>query len=64
MASLQISVSVRGFSRARFHRRLETPPTIRLQGTTEHGFCEIAIFQKNPPKRQKNFQRSFSRIWV
>ncbi|RKY85405.1 hypothetical protein DRQ11_09965 [candidate division KSB1 bacterium] len=35
----------------RFHRRLETPPTISFQGRMEHVFCEIAIFQQNLGKR-------------
>ncbi|RKY70763.1 MAG: hypothetical protein DRQ24_08635 [Candidatus Latescibacterota bacterium] len=59
MGSLQISISVGGLSRTRFHRRLETLPRICLQGGIEHFFCEIAIFQQNLCKRWENLQRSF-----
>ena len=51
VGSLQISISVGGLSRARFHRRLETPPTISFQGRMEHVFREIAIFRQNLGKR-------------
>ena len=59
MGSIQISISVGGLSRARFHRRLETPPTSCFQGRVGHVFCEIAIFQQNLCRRQKDLQRSF-----
>ncbi|OPX33194.1 MAG: hypothetical protein B1H40_00570 [Candidatus Latescibacteria bacterium 4484_181] len=58
--SLQISIPVGGPSRARFHRRLETPPTISFEGGMEDVFCEIAVLQQNLGKRWKNLQRGFS----
>jgi len=45
--------------RARFHRRLETPPTIVFEGGMECLFCEIVIFQHNPGKRWNNLKRGF-----
>ena len=49
--SLQMSISVGGLSRARFHRRLETPPTIYFKRRVKHLLCEIATLQQDLCKR-------------